>query len=512
MPRFIEALTPLAPEALLFHAMSGVEALSTLFEFNVTLVSKQINIAPKALLGQDITLAVETEDDGPKRHLSGLVTRFAFTGRHKAYHIYQATLRPWLWLATRRSDSKIFQQKTVPDIVDEVLKPYGFQTKRALTATYRTWDYCVQYHETDHQFVSRLLEHEGIYYYFEHSAGKHVLVLCDGLSSHQPLAPRSSINYAGLDAATVDHQEHFYGWQPREEIDSGEYITSDYDFTKPQAELITKNQNPVGHSFDSKERYSWPGGYTDVGIGETYARTRRESLQSEQTRATGESNLRALAPGYLITLARCPRAEQNAEHLIVGTQYDLKSNAHGMSEHAKRGAEWSFTTLTQPSSIPYRPQLITAKPKSQGPQVATVVGPPGEEIYTDNYGRVKVQFPWDRYGQNNENSSCWMRVSHPWAGSNYGAIHIPRIGQEVIVDHIESERLGFCLMFETRDNYALAHDGVPDSQAPFVVNEIGWFAKGVQIYQQFLGALPGRLSFNAAGQDAQYNALAACRT
>ena len=174
-------------------------------------------------------------------------------------------------------------------------------------------------------------------------------------------------------------------------------------------------------------------------MGETYARTRRESLQAEQTRATGEGNLRALAPGYLITLARCPRVEQNIEHLIVGTKYDLKSNTHGLGDDIKHGAEWVFVTLSQPSSIPYRPQLITAKPKSQGPQVAVVVGPPGEEIYTDPYGRVKVQFPWDRYGQNNENSSCWMRVSHPWAGSNYGAIHIPRIGQEVIVDHIDGD-------------------------------------------------------------------------
>jgi type VI secretion system secreted protein VgrG len=439
MPRVIEAITPLAAEDLIFHAMTGTEALSTLFDFSLTLVSELISIAPKTLLGQDITLAIETEDQGTTRYLSGLCTRFALVGRHNQYHVYRADLKPWLWLASRRSDSKIFQQMKVPDIIESVLARYGFPVKRALSGTYRLWDYCVQYHETDLSFVSRLMEHEGIYYYFEHSAGKHVLVLCDGASSHKPLAPRSSINFVGLDAAAVERDEHFYTWRPREEIDPGEYITNDYDFTRPKAELTTKDRRVVGHTFDSWERYLWPGGYTDIGDGETYARTRRESLQSEQTRATGEGNLRTLAPGYLMTLARCPRSEQNGEHLIVGVRYELKSNAHGMADLAAKGVEWDFATLTQPASIPYRPQLLTPKPRSHGPQVAVVVGPPGEEIYTDEYGRVKVQFPWDRYGQNNQHSSCWMRVSHPWAGSNYGAIHIPRIGQEVIVDHIDGD-------------------------------------------------------------------------
>ena len=439
MPRVIEAITPLAPDDLIFHEMTGVEALSTLFDFNVTLISEQVGIAPKTLLGKDITVTIETENGGSKRYLSGLCTRFAMVGRKKQYHFYKATLKPWLWLASRRSDSKIFQQQKVPDIIESVLGKYGFPISKKLSGSYRTWDYCVQYHETDFNFVTRLMEHEGIYYYFEHSAGKHVLVLCDGVSSHKPLAPRSNINYVGVDAATVEYEEHFYAWRPREEIDPGEYISNDYDFTKPKAELETKNKHPVGHTFDAWERYEWPGGYTDVGEGESYARTRREGLQSEQTRAAGDSNLRALAPGFLMTLARCPRAEQNVEHLIVGVKYDLKSNSHGMGDDEKHGAEWVFSTLAQPSSIQYRPQLLTHKPKSQGPQVAVVVGPPGEEIYTDEYGRVKVQFPWDRYGQNDQHSSCWMRVSHPWAGSNYGAIHIPRIGQEVIVDHIDGD-------------------------------------------------------------------------
>ena len=439
MPRVLEAITPLGPKALIFHEMAGEESLSTMFDFNVTLVSEQLGIAPKALLGKPITVSVETENSGPKRYLNGICTRFAMIGRHKQYHIYTAQLKPWLWLASRRSDSKIFQQKKVPDIIQAVLGKYGFPIKLKLSASYRVWDYCVQYHETDYQFVARLMEHEGIYYHFEHKAGQHTVVLCDGIGSHQALAPRSAVNYFGIDAATDAREEHFHTWRPREEIDPGEYLSDDYDFTKPKSELATNNKAPKGHANDAWERYSWPGGYLEVGEGEVYAKTRREALQSEQTRASGEGNLRSLAPGYLMTLARCPRAEQNTEHLIVGITYALKSNAHGMAAVATDGVECIFNTLTQPSAIPYRPQRLTDKPKSHGPQVAVVVGPPGEEIYTDKYGRVKVQFPWDRYGQNNENSSCWMRVSHPWAGSNYGAIHIPRIGQEVIVDHIDGD-------------------------------------------------------------------------
>ncbi len=482
MPRLVEATTPLAHDALLFLEMTGAEALSTLFDFRVTFASEQKSADPRAVLGKDMTLALETEDDGPKRFFNGLCTRFEFIGRNRRYHYFEARLQPWLWLASRRSDSKIFQQMRIPDIIESVLKPYGFPIKRALSGSYRIWDYCVQYHETDLNFVSRLMEHEGIYYYFEHAAGKHSLILCDGAASHSPLAGRSTIKYFGYDAGTVATEEHIYGWRPRQEIDPGQYITSDYDFERPKANLLTKQLHPVGHTHDAWERYAWPGGYTDVGDGENYARARIEALQAEQVRATGEATVRTAAPGYLFNLTRCPLADQNAQHLIVGVNYRLRNNDYETYAFRPRSrknmaatkpkatagskaskattttktaldaskeadhdddndvsALWNFTLLTQPAKLAYRAQPLTPKPKSHGPQVAVVVGPAGEEIYTDKYGRIKVQFPWDRYGANNENSSCWMRVSHPWAGSNYGAIHIPRIGQEVIVDHIDGD-------------------------------------------------------------------------
>jgi type VI secretion system secreted protein VgrG len=439
MSRVIEAHTPLPHDDLLFIEMTGTEALSTLFDFTVTLLSRKPGISPKAVLGKDITLEVQTEQHGPKRYLSGLCTRFSFIDKREDFYAYQARLQPWLWLASRRSDSKIFQQQKVPDIVSAVLGKYGFPIQKKLSGSYRVWDYCVQYHESDLNFVSRIMEHEGIYYHFEHTDGQHTLVLCDGLASHSPLVPRSAVKFYSLNKLTMVDEEHFYGWSPREELDPGEYISSDYDFKHPKADLQTKSQHPAGHSFDAWERYNWPGGYTELGDGEQYAKTRMQALQSEQARASGVASLRSLATGKLFSLSHHPRADQNIEHLIVGVTYFLKDNPYMSNQEVDADGQWRFTVRTQPSSQPYRPQLLTPKPRSHGPQVAVVVGPPGEEIYTDEFGRVKVQFPWDRYGTRDEKSSCWMRVSHPWAGSNYGAIHIPRIGQEVIVDHIDGD-------------------------------------------------------------------------
>ena len=230
---------------------------------------------------------------------------------------------------------------------------------------------------------------------------------------------------------------------------SGHFAADDYDFKKPKALLDTRQQQPAGHPQDSREIYDWPGGYTEVGDGENYARVRIEQLKAEREVMHGFGNARNLAPGYLFTLAKYPRADQNQQYLIEAADYRFEENVYrsdgaGGSGAAKRGGADSPTTYrlaveVVPSKVPYRSQRTTPKPHTTGPQTAVVVGPPGEEIYTDQYGRVKVQFHWDRYGQMNENSSCWIRVSSPWAGSNYGGIHIPRIGQEVVVDFLNGD-------------------------------------------------------------------------
>jgi type VI secretion system secreted protein VgrG len=345
-------------------------------------------------------------------------------------------MRPWLWLAGRRSDCKIFQFKKVPDIISEVLGKYGFALLPKLKKTYREWEYCVQYQETDLNFVMRLMEHEGIYFYFEHQDGSHTMVLADDTSCHSPLPGKPSIKYYGVDAATVADEEHFRSWQVLEDVNSGEYITDDYDFANPRADLKTKRKSPLGHTHDAWERYMWPGGYVNYGDGETYTGVRLETLEAEHERTQGDTSVRTMAPGYLFNLERCPRADQNREYLALAVNYFFKDNSR-MSEGSGAGdSVWEISVTSHPTALPYRPQPITPKPLTHGPQTAVVVGPAGEEIYTDKYGRVKVQFFWDRYGKKNENSSCWVRVSHPWAGEKWGFVHIPRIGQEVIVDFL----------------------------------------------------------------------------
>lgn len=453
MPRTFKAHSTLG-EQLRFRSLSGREQISRLFEFRVCLLSESDSISAKSLLGKDLSVEVDLtteKNGGGKRFLSGQVVQFSFTGRDGEYFAYEAILRPWLWLATRRSDFKIFQFKDVPAIVQEVLAPYGFTVINKLTGSYRQWDYCVQYGESDFNFISRLLEHEGAYYYFEHAQGSHKLVLADGIGSHSPLpaGPSTHPYYSGDRAAHVHDEDFIDGWRALEDIASGHFAADDYDFKKPKALLDTRQQQPAGHPQDSREIYDWPGGYTEVGDGENYARVRIEQLKARREVMHGLGNARNLAPGYLFTLAKYPRADQNQQYLIEAADYRFEENVWrsdgaGGSGAAKRAGADSPTTYrlaveVVPSKVPYRSQRITPKPHTTGPQTAVVVGPPGEEIYTDEYGRVKVQFHWDRYGQMNENSSCWIRVSSPWAGANYGGIHIPRIGQEVIVDFLNGD-------------------------------------------------------------------------
>ena len=441
-------------EQLEFRSMEGSEQISRLFEFRVRLLSDSPSISAKALLGKDMSIEIDltTEDAGSgKRFISGQVTQFTYIGRDGDFSAYQAVLRPWLWHATRRSDFKIFQFKKAPDIIKEVLGKYGFSIEDKLMGNYREWTYMVQYGESDFNFVSRLMEEEGIFYFFSHSNGSHKLVLADDIGSVSPLpnGPTTIAYYPNSRAAHVHSEDFVDGWVYAEDIASGNFEANDYDFEKPKADLTTRQQQPAGHNEDSREQYEWPGGYTEYGDGANYARIRIEQQKAQREIAQGEGNARNIAPGYLFTLSKYPRQDQNKEYLIESAHYRFEENVRrsdgaGGSGAAKRGGIDSGTTYrisfaVVPQSTAYRSQRVTPKPHTTGPQTAVVTGPAGEEIYTDEYGRVKVQFHWDRYGLRDENSSCWIRVSQTWAGANYGSMHIPRIGQEVIVDFLNGD-------------------------------------------------------------------------
>jgi type VI secretion system secreted protein VgrG len=432
---------PLDENALLFHAMSGREELARLFEYDVSALSTRGDILPADLLGKSVTVKVELQAGG-YRYFNGYVVRFAqgteLVGRR---HEYRMTLRPWLWFLTRTTDCRIFQDQTVPDIVKKVFADHAAVAvfeKPPLLSTYSKREYCVQYRETDFDFVSRLLEEEGIYYYFDHEDGRHTLRLVDSPSGHEPLANRATIRYYPLGRELYADEEYIHSWSCVQEIQSGTVALRDYDFTKPKADLAvmaSTRQRPKPADY---EWFDYPGEYRETGDGEHYARTRIDELHTQFERAEAACNVREIAVGRLFTLTNAPRPDYEREYLIVGAHYDLQSNAYE-TVPTTEGADYRCTFVALQSRQQFRPARLTPRPTVKGTQTALVVGPAGDEIYCDPYGRVKVQFHWDRYGESDANSSCWIRVAQNLAGKRWGMVFIPRIGQEVIVDFLEGD-------------------------------------------------------------------------
>ncbi|WP_423381299.1 type VI secretion system tip protein TssI/VgrG [Burkholderia sp. LMG 32019] len=423
---------------LKFHTLDGSDELGRLFEFRIEALADSHSLSLKDMLGKPVTVRIEQQDLST-RYLNGIVARASLAGRRaERYYGYELIVRPWLWLATRRSDCRIFQNKTVPEIVQEVLSTYGFPIENHLAESYVPRDYCVQYNETDAAFVSRLMEFEGIYFWFRHAEDTHTLMLGDAMSSHTVLPGYETIPYIARDRTAIADEEHIDGWLPAQEVSVGRHQTTDYDYTKPRADLSSQKVDPRGHDHDGFASFEWPGGYRDDAPGAHYSRVRLEEQQAEHERASADTDVRGVAPGYLFTLEHCPRADQNREYLIVRCQYRFQENAYASDPGAEAVVHQTMM-LVQPSSLPYRSPRDTPRPRTNGPQTATVVGPPGEEIWTDQYGRIKLQFRWDRYGQSNQDSSCWVRVSSPWAGGGFGGVQIPRVGDEVVVDFLNGD-------------------------------------------------------------------------
>ncbi|EGX7977256.1 type VI secretion system tip protein VgrG, partial [Salmonella enterica] len=369
-------------------------------------------------------------DGGGKRHISGLVTAARVVGHEGRSVTYELRMEPWVKLLTHTSDYKAFQNKTVVDILDEVLAEYPYPVEKRLVESYpvRTWQ--VQYGETDFDFLQRLMQEWGIYWWFEHSENSHTLVLADAISAHKacPDSPLVEWHQEGL---KLD-KEFIHTITANESLRTGQWVLDDFDFKKPRSRLANTVANPRETGHASYEHYEWPGDYFDKGEGEMLTRIRMEAQRSPGSRAGGAGNIRTLMTGYTFTLMNHPTAEVNQEYLLVQTTLFLRDNA----QHSGQNQHFTYVTTFElhPTREVYRPQRTISKPHTKGPQSAIVTGPSGQEIWTDQYGRVKVQFGWDRYGKMDENSSCWIRVSYPWAGKGFGMIQIPRIGQEVLVD------------------------------------------------------------------------------
>ena len=438
--RIVSVKSPLGEDVLLFRQMTAREELGRLSEFHLDLLSENESIKMEDVLGKKITVKMALREGG-ERFFNGYVSRFAQIERVQGLAHYEATLKPWLWFLTRTADCRIFQDKTIPEIIKEIFRDHGFSDfKESLNRSYKPKVYCVQYRETDFNFVSRLMEQEGMYYFFEHEDDKHTLVMADSYSSHRAINPES-IPYLHADELAVRERDHISEWFVSQEIQPGAFALNDFDFEKPRASasgsLKVKSLQKREHALADYEIYDYPGEYTESGDGESYAKTWLEALQTQHEQTRGSGDARGLAVGGLFKLTEYPREDQNREYLITSANYSFGVESYESGGGSGINFNCNFQTI--PSKQPYRAARITPKPMVQGPQTAIVVGKAGEEIWTDKYGRVKVQFHWDRYGKADENSSCWVRASHPWAGKNWGAIAIPRMGQEVIIDFLEGD-------------------------------------------------------------------------
>jgi type VI secretion system secreted protein VgrG len=434
------SITPsLGDDVLLFYALHAREELGRLGDYQLDLLSAKKDIKVDDVLGKNVTVKVALPDDS-ERFFNGFVTRFAQGGSLGRYTRYHATVRSWLWFLTRTTDCRIFQEMTVQDIVKKVFADHPTADyKFELTGSYRKWTYCVQYRETDFNFVSRLLEHEGIYYYTRHTDGHNTIVLTDSTSKSVPVPGYEKISFIAPEDVVRPELEHIESWDFSSDIQPGVYVHDDYDLERPSVELRTRKTLTRSYSPSDYEIYDYPGHYIQKSDGEQYAHVRIDEFGTLFETAEGAGNSKGIEVGALFTLEDYPREDQNREYLIVGASHSLRFGDYEALPQSSGGTEYRVSFVAMPSSQQFRPRRVTPKPFVQGPQTAVVVGPAGDEIYVDKYGRIKVQFHWDRYGKKDDKSSCWIRVSQPWAGQAWGAITNPRIGQEVIVDFLEGD-------------------------------------------------------------------------
>jgi type VI secretion system secreted protein VgrG len=432
--RRIAISTPLGKDVLLLRGFTGSEAISHLFNFDLDLLSENNSISFQDVVGKSVTLRIY-DTNGSERYWNGFISRFSQGAQDRRLTMYRAQMVPWLWFLTRTADCRIFQNQKVPDIIQKIFTDLKFHDfKLRLYGEFEPRDYCVQYRETDFNFVSRLMEEEGIFYYFTQEDGKHTLVLANDPAAHDPCPHQKTARY-DFRGGNIAYEDVVTELSYQEEFRTGAWAQTDYNFETPSASLaVTVNgKNPY-------EIYEYPGEHLVRPDGDRLAKIRLQEQSVPGAVIQGGSGCRYFTSGYQFKLEDHYRANLNQAYVLTSVRH-MATQGASYQVGGAGGEELTYRNSFDciPFSTPYRPPRVTPEPFVQGCQTAVVVGPGGEEIYTDKYGRVKVQFHWDREGKKNENSSCWIRVSHPWAGQGWGAVSIPRIGQEVIVDFLEGD-------------------------------------------------------------------------
>ena len=445
MDRVVIAHTPLGSE-LLFKKLLGNEQLSDCYQLNVDMLSTSNAISLQDLLGQQLTLELRP-NPFTQRFLSGIITCMEFVGHEvhrEDYYLYRATVRPHLWNLTQTRGFRIWQNKTAEEILVEVFQDYNVVIDNQLEGEFRSWEYCVQYQESMYDFVKRLMEHEGIYFYFSHAMGQETLVLCNNPKSHKPFDNYDTIEFHQTGAGGYVNTEAINSWQASASVSASLHSHDDYNYLQSNADLSATKQVSQSGAPDTNKFIEWPGRYPIQGDGSHYAQIRQQEHSAGQKQITGVGDAFGLAPGYTFTLCMAPRAEDEGQSfLITAVDYHLEENSYASNDQDHTIHRFSFSVV--PATVTWRPARVTPWPRTSGPQTAMVIKADdatkgdGEHISTDTYGRVRVKFLWFKAVDETQLHSCWLRVSSAWAGSQYGAYQIPRVGEEVVVDFINGD-------------------------------------------------------------------------
>jgi type VI secretion system secreted protein VgrG len=445
---------PLDEGVLLLETFQGKETLGTPYRYDLTLLSNDANLAVDKVLGQSLTVHIKL-DTGDVRYWNGIVTYFAKTGLAMKHTRYVAILNPKLSLFDYTRDCRIFFDEDAPTHATDVLGLRGFTEVQsgALQGSYRKREYTVQYRETDLNFVQRLLEEEGIYYFFKHENDKHTLVMADSAGAHATVSGYEKILYLPRQRKQAREEEHFWSLSAAGSLYPGKFsILRGYDYTKPRPRSAQLEQriSPLAQPGGDFEDYDSPGGLSEKPDAEAEAMVRIEGDHVANTLIEVEGNTMGLGVGDLVKLRKplsiegefnpfWDEADFDKEYLITSATYAISINQYETGDVAESDEPFKATYTLLDSQCHFHPARTAQKPRIQGPQTAIVVGPSGDEIYTDKYGRIKVQFDWDRLGNRDEKSSIWVRVAQVWAGKQWGAMHIPRVGHEVIVDFLDGD-------------------------------------------------------------------------
>ncbi len=470
----------------LFHSIKGSENLNELFEYQIIVrtqdeygngiienyISKAAaqaggspgsNLDLKTTIGASLTVAIELDgkidsvlsafgEDIERsaggilnaaqgkgtRYISGVITNASYIGTQGRHAMYQFTIRNWMYLLTQSSDYKVWQQMSIPDILKAVFNRLPFSVEYRLSKNYPALDFQVQYGETHYHFAKRLMEEVGINYYVDHYDGGHRVVITDTLSGFKPM---DSLAYSTCFVYPPDlklQEEYIHYFEPIQQHVSGKIRLKDYQFKTPTADQTSIGEEAWDTAHNSLEVYEWKQGdyiSTEDG-GDVKSKLYMEGIFQHGHRAIAKGNLRGIQSGHSLIIANHPNEDSNRSWIVLGTTFEATETSQESNATSQYSVNVQF--ILQPDSQQVRPERLLKKPEARS-QTATVVGPEANEVWVDQYGRIKIQFHWDRYGQNNENSSCWVRVSSPWQGTNFGGVQHPRVGQEVIIDFLNAD-------------------------------------------------------------------------